>query len=73
MVGGVQVEPGSELDGIRMEKISTHTRVIAIQHGSDLQLHPRRDSRLAAGDIAYLVGPHRELLDTLHNGQAAPE
>jgi Trk K+ transport system NAD-binding subunit len=73
MVGGVQVEPGSELDGIRMEKISTHTRVIAIQHGSDLQLHPRRDSRLAAGDLAYLVGPHRELLDTLHNGQAAPE
>jgi Trk K+ transport system NAD-binding subunit len=70
MVGGVQVEPGSELDGIRMEKISTHTRVIAIQHGSDLQLHPRRDSRLAAGDLAYLVGPHRELLDTLHNGQA---
>jgi Trk K+ transport system NAD-binding subunit len=69
MVGGVQVEPGSELDGIRMEKISTQTRVIAIQHGSDLQLHPRRDSQLAAGDIAYLVGPHRELLDTLHNGQ----
>jgi len=69
MVGGVQVEPGSELDGIRMEKVSTRTRVIAIQHGSDLQLHPRRDSQLAAGDIAYLVGPHRELLDTLHNGQ----
>jgi hypothetical protein len=22
-----------------------------------------------AGDTAYLVGPHRELLDTLHKGQ----
>jgi len=26
---------------------------------------------LVAGDTAYLVGPHRELLDTLHKGQRA--
>jgi len=70
MVGGVQVEPESELDGLRMVDVSTQTRVIAIAHGtSDVQLHPRRDSQLVAGDTAYLVGPHRELLDTLHKGQ----
>jgi uncharacterized protein with PhoU and TrkA domain len=70
MVGGVEVEAGSELDGLRMEQMSTQTRVIAIRHGpGDVQLHPRRDSRLSAGDTAYLVGPNRELLDTLHKGQ----
>jgi Trk K+ transport system NAD-binding subunit len=70
MVGGVEVEAGSELDGLRMEQMSTQTRVIAIGHGpGDVQLHPRRDSRLSAGDTAYLVGPNRELLDTLHKGQ----
>ncbi|MDT5291228.1 MAG: hypothetical protein QOF88_6117 [Mycobacterium sp.] len=70
ILGGVQVEAGSELDGLRMGELSTLTRVIAIGHGpGDLQLHPRRDSHLSAGDTAYLVGPHRELLDTLHKGQ----
>ncbi len=70
MVGGVMVEPGSELDGLRMAEMSTQTRVIAIAHGpGDVRLHPRRDSQLTAGDTAYLVGPHRELLDTLHKGQ----
>ena len=73
MVGGVKVEPGSELDGLRMAQMSTQTRVIAIAHGpADVHLHPRRDSQLTAGDTAYLVGPHRELLDTLHKGQRVP-
>jgi Trk K+ transport system NAD-binding subunit len=75
MVGGVEVEPGSKLDGLRMAEMSTRTRVIAIARGpgSDpghVQLHPRRDTRFVAGDTAYLVGPHRELLETLHEGQA---
>jgi len=70
MVGGVRVEPGSELDGLRMIELSTKTRVIAISRGGgDLKLHPRRDTRLTAGDTAYLVGPYRELLDTLRKGQ----
>ena len=33
-------------------------------------LQPRRDARLRAGDTAYLVGPYRELLDTLRKGQS---
>lgn len=70
MVGGVRVDPASELDGIRMAELSTQTRVIAIIGGDGAhQLHPRRDSQLHAGDTAYLVGPYRELLATLSKGR----
>ncbi|AFM18530.1 K+ transport system, NAD-binding component [Mycolicibacterium chubuense NBB4] len=72
MVGGVQVEPGSELDGIRMAELSTQARVIAIVGRTGVrELHPRRGSQLNAGDTAYLVGPYRELLDTLRKGRSA--
>ncbi len=70
MVGGVHVAPSSELDGMRMLDMSTQTRVIAITRAdAPVRLHPRRDTRLTAGDTAYLVGPYRELLDTLRKGQ----
>jgi Trk K+ transport system NAD-binding subunit len=71
MVGGVRVQHRSELDGLRMIELSTQTRVIAITRDGDAdrKLHPRRDTRLTAGDTAYLVGPYRELLDTLRKGQ----
>jgi uncharacterized protein with PhoU and TrkA domain len=72
MVGGVLVEADSELDGLRMVELSTQTRVIAIaRDGAPLKLHPRRDTQLAAGDTAYLVGPYRELLEMLGKGQCA--
>ena len=72
MVAGVQVQTGSELDGIAMVDMSTQTRVIAISRpGVPTTLHPRRDTQLAAGDTAYLVGPYRELLETLSKGQRA--
>jgi Trk K+ transport system NAD-binding subunit len=70
MVGGVHVEPGSTLDGLRMDELSTQTRVIAItRDDAPTTLHPRRGVRLKAGDTAYLIGPYRELLDTLRKGQ----
>jgi Trk K+ transport system NAD-binding subunit len=70
MIGGVNVQPGSELDGISMSELSTQTRVIAIERGREpVQLHPRRHTRLAAGDTAYFVGPYRELLASLRKGQ----
>lgn len=70
MVGGVHVEAGSTLDGMHMEQMPTQTRVIAISRpGADILLHPRRGAQLVAGDVAYLVGPHRELLKTLRTGQ----
>jgi hypothetical protein len=74
MVGGVHVAAGSELDGLRMDELSTRTRVIAIaSDDAPIKLHPRRDARLLAGDTAYLVGPYRELLDTLRKGQGAQQ
>jgi Trk K+ transport system NAD-binding subunit len=70
VVGGMQVARGSELDGLRMFELSTQTRVIAITRPNALvKLHPRRDARLHADDTVYLVGPYRELLDTLRKGQ----
>jgi hypothetical protein len=53
-----------------MVELSSQTRVIAIARGgAPLKLHPRRDTQLAAGDTAYLVGPYRELFDMLSKGR----
>ncbi len=60
---------GSELDGQQLEDVESNTRVIAVTRpDAEIQLHPRRDARLCAGDTVYLVGPHRELLDMLRRG-----
>jgi len=70
LVGGMHVQAGSELDGMQMFEVSTQTRVIAItREDAPMELHPRRDARLCAGDTVYLVGPYRELLATLRKGQ----
>ncbi|WP_459971912.1 NAD-binding protein [Mycobacterium sp. MUNTM1] len=70
LVGAMHVEAGSELDGSRLFEISTQTRVIAITREDEpVSLHLRRDAHLRAGDTAFLVGPYRELLDTLRKAQ----
>lgn len=70
MVGGVRVQAGSELDGMRIAELSTPARVIAVQHdGGAAELHPRRDTVFGFGDTVYLVGPYHELLETLRRGQ----
>lgn len=70
LVGGMHVQPGSELDGQQMFEMSNQIRVIAItRDDAAAQLLPRRDARLIAGDTVYLVGPYRELLATLRKGQ----
>ncbi len=70
MVGGVRVQPGSDLDGMRILDLPTQTRVIAVnrKNGAD-ELHPPHDTRFDAGDTAYLVGPYHELIKTLGKGQ----
>jgi Trk K+ transport system NAD-binding subunit len=69
MVGAMRVAPGSELDGQQMFEMSTQARVIAFaREDGPVQLRPRRDDRLRAGDTVYLVGPYRELLGTLRTG-----
>ena len=73
MVGAMHAEAGSELDGLRMFEKSTQTRVIAItRQDVPIRLHPGRESRLQAGDTAYLVGPYRELLDTPRDSVRSP-
>lgn len=72
MVGGVRVQPGSELDGVTATTLSTQTRLIAIESGGTITaIPPGRDVRLRAGDTAYLVGPYNQLLETLRRGQRA--
>jgi Trk K+ transport system NAD-binding subunit len=74
MVGAMHVAAGSELDGLRMFEMSTQTRVIAItRRDTPVELHPRRDAWLRSGDTVYLVGPYRELLETLRKGQPPQE
>ncbi|UQX09754.1 NAD-binding protein [Candidatus Mycobacterium methanotrophicum] len=74
VIGAMRVAPGSKLDGLRMFDLSTQTRVIAITRpNSRVELNPRRDARLRADDTVYLVGPYRELLDTLRKGQSPTE
>jgi Trk K+ transport system NAD-binding subunit len=74
MIGAMRVAAGSELDGLQMFEMSTRTRVIAVtRQDAPVRLHPRRDARLRAGDTVYLVGPYRELLDTLRRGQPPQE
>lgn len=74
VVGGMQVAAGSELDGLRMYELSNLARVIAIVTSNGLlKLHPRRDARLHADDTVYLVGPYRELIDTLRRGRPPRE
>ena len=71
MVGGMHVAAGSELDGLRMfETVHPDPR-----HRDHPAGRARRSCTRAAtpgcsaGDTAYLVGPYRELLDTLRKGQ----
>lgn len=70
MVGGVRVQPGSDLEGRQLAQLSGQTRVMVIQRDSGApEVNPRRDACLYAGDTAYLVGPYHELLEILREGQ----
>jgi len=79
IVGRLSVAPGRGLDGLAMQDLSARTRVVAIERAATegrLEHPPRRDTRFAPGDRAYLVGPYEELLRVLrreHEGEAAPQ
>jgi Trk K+ transport system NAD-binding subunit len=65
IVGRLSVAPGRGLDGLAMVDLSARTRVVAISRAAQvgrLEHPPRRDTRFAPGDQAYLVGPYEELL-----------
>jgi Trk K+ transport system NAD-binding subunit len=70
VVGRLTVAPGGGLDGLAMGELSARTRVVALDRaGGSLEHPPRRGTRFAAGDSAYLIGPYEELLAVLRRDQ----
>ncbi len=68
LIGRLTVAEAGGLRGKTMSELSARIRVIAIgRPGPDqaLEYPPRRDTRFAGGDQAYLVGPYEELLQVL--------
>ncbi len=54
------------LSGLAMGELDANVRVIAISRRSGvLEYPPRRDTRFAPGDSAYLAGPYEELMRIL--------
>ncbi|MGD0392682.1 MAG: NAD-binding protein [Acidimicrobiales bacterium] len=70
LVGRLSVAPGRGLDGLAMQDLPAQTRVIALSRAADggrLEHPPRRGTRFAPGDQAYLLGPYEELLRVLRH------
>jgi Trk K+ transport system NAD-binding subunit/multidrug transporter EmrE-like cation transporter len=72
LVARLEVDEGGGLAGLAMRDLGARIRVVAIARdgGADLEYPPRRDTRLAAGDRAYLLGPYEELLRVLGRERA---
>jgi Trk K+ transport system NAD-binding subunit len=68
LLARLRVSAGGGLDGRAMNELSMPMRVIAIERAAAagaLEHPPRRETRLAAGDQAYIAGPYEELLRVL--------
>jgi voltage-gated potassium channel Kch len=75
LVARLRVGSGGGLENLSMSDLSAGIRVVAIARAGapDILEHPpRRDTRLAAGDDAYLAGPYEELLGILRRERAGP-
>jgi Trk K+ transport system NAD-binding subunit len=73
LVGRLSVAPDGGLQGLAMADLSASTRVIALSRvdaGGQLEHPPRRGTRFAGGDQAYLIGPYEELLRVLQRDQS---
>ncbi len=70
LLARLRVSAGGGLDGLAMRELPGTVRVVAIRRASGsaaLEHPPRRDTRLAPDDDAYLVGPYAELLEILRH------
>jgi Trk K+ transport system NAD-binding subunit len=70
LLARLRVSAGGGLDGQAMRELPANVRVVAIRRAADsraLEHPPRRDTRLAPNDDAYLVGPYAELLEVLRH------
>jgi Trk K+ transport system NAD-binding subunit len=67
LVARLEIDEGGGLAGLEMQELGARIRVVAIARGGGeaLEYPPRRDTRLTAGDRAYLLGPYEELLRVL--------
>jgi Trk K+ transport system NAD-binding subunit len=67
MVARLTVAPAGGLAGLAMQDLSARIRVVAIrrQDAQTLEHPPRRATRFAPGDTAYLIGPYNELIAIL--------
>ncbi len=76
LIAKLRVGAGGGLAGVAMVDLSANVRVIAIgrQANDDKLEHPpRRDTRFAAGDNAYLAGPYEDLLSVLKRERTRSE
>jgi Trk K+ transport system NAD-binding subunit len=74
LLARLRVSAGGGLDGLAMRELPGTVRVLAIRRAADstaLEHPPRRDTRLAPQDDAYLVGPYAELLEVLRHDREA--
>jgi Trk K+ transport system NAD-binding subunit len=72
LLARLTVAPDGGLAGVAMRELSARMRVVAIRRAGEadrLEHPPRRDTRFAAGDQAYLAGPNEELLEVLRHEQ----
>lgn len=70
LLARLRVSAGGGLDGLAMRELPGTVRVVAIRRATSanaLEHPPRRDTRLAPDDDAYLVGPYAELLEVLRH------
>jgi Trk K+ transport system NAD-binding subunit len=70
LLARLRVSRGGGLDGLAMRELPGTVRVVAIRRATSanaLEHPPRRDTRLAPDDDAYLVGPYAELLEILRH------
>ena len=76
LLARLRVSAGGGLDGLAMRDLPARIRVAAIRRAADataLEHPPRRDTRLAPDDDAYLVGPYAELLEVLRHDRETPD
>jgi Trk K+ transport system NAD-binding subunit len=72
LLARLTVAPDGGLAGVAMRELSARMRVVAIRRAGEtdrLEHPPRRDTRFAPGDQAYLAGPNEELLEVLGHEQ----
>ena len=72
LLARLTVAPDGGLAGLAMRELSARMRVVAIRRAGKtdrLEHPPRRDTRFAPGDQAYLAGPNEELLEVLRHEQ----